>query len=140
MKPFESSFQTTANKKQALEALTTPAGIQAWWCKDSDIAESVGQSHHMRFDKQGTLVNMHFKVDKITDSEVAWTCTKNDNPVWVGSTLVWTIEESGSETTVHFVHDGFNAGGPPYEATMEGWVMFMKSLKSVMDGGKGTPF
>ncbi len=141
MKPFTESFKTPATPKQAYDAVATAAGIQEWWCRDCDIATRVGGKHHMRFDKEGTRVNMQFKVDELVPNErVSWTCTENDNPVWVGSTLTWEIQPAGDGAEVSFRHDGFAAGGPPYEATLQGWVMFMKSLESVLAGGQGTPF
>ena len=140
MKPFEAKFETAGAVGEVMAAVTTKAGIQKWWCKDCDIASKVGGTHEMRFDKNGTLVNMKFRVDTLGEREVSWTCTSNDNPVWVGSTLRWTAESTPGGTEVSFIHDDFAAGGPPYEATLEGWVMFMKSLKTSLDGGQGTPF
>jgi uncharacterized protein YndB with AHSA1/START domain len=141
MKPFKQSFKTPAAPQEAYAAAATAAGLQAWWCKNCDIASSPGGQHHLRFDKQGTLVNMHFVVDELVPNErVSWTCTKNDNPVWVGSKLTWEVSPSGDGAEVSFSHDGFAAGGPPYEATMQGWVMFMNSLQAHLSGGKGSPW
>ena len=141
MRPFTHSFSSTASPEAAYAAVATKPGIQAWWCKDCDIAAQTGGTHHMRFDKQGTLVNMQFRVDELQPgAAVAWTCTQNDNPVWNRSTLRWTIKESGEGSKVSFEHSGFAGGGPPYEATLEGWAMFMQSLESHLAGEKGTPF
>ena len=141
MKPFKYSFESVASPEAAYAAVATRAGLQGWWCKDCDIANEPGGSHHMRFDKQGTLVNMHFVVDELHEPKsVVWSCTDNDNPIWKGSTLSWTIAPAPKGSRVSFVHEGFAQGGPPYEATMEGWSMFMKSLESYLAGGKGSPF
>jgi uncharacterized protein YndB with AHSA1/START domain len=141
MKPFKHSFESPASPQAAYEAVATKPGIQGWWCKDCDVATKAGGSHHMRFDKQGTLVNMRFIVDELDENKsVVWTCIDNDNPIWKGSTLTWTFAKSPEGSRVSFVHDGFADGGSPYEATMQGWVMFMKSLETYLAGGQGSPF
>jgi hypothetical protein len=70
---------------------------------------------------------------------VEWTCTQNTNPIWPGSKLVWQVEPAPRGSVVHFSHDGFSAGGPPYDRTVEGWQLYMDSLKAYLDGGEAQP-
>jgi uncharacterized protein YndB with AHSA1/START domain len=140
MEALKYDFSTSASPESLFAAAATPAGVQAWWCKDCDISTDVGGRHDLRFDKQGTLVKMSFDVTELAENRrVAWKCVSNDNPVWVGSTLVWEIEKTDAGARLRFVHDEFADGGPPYEMTAAGWPRFIDSLKSHAEGGPGDP-
>ena len=84
---------------------------------------------------------MKFRDDALDgERRVAWSCTDNANPEWVGSALTWEITPRDGGSRLTFTHDGFAAGGPPYEMTAEGWKHFMASLKSYADTGSGQPW
>lgn len=138
-KPLTYEFSTPAPPSALYEAISTQAGLRAWWCKDCDIAAEVGGKHALRFDKQGTRVNMGFELTELSEGRVVWKCTSNDNPVWVGSSLAWDIRSEGGDTRLTLTHDGFAGGGPPYEMTAEGWNRFVDSLKEVAEGRAGNP-
>jgi hypothetical protein len=70
---------------------------------------------------------------------VVWACTANDNPAWIGTKLTWEVAPDRGGSTVRFTHDGWQQGGPLYDATVEGWQMFINSLQAYLDGGKATP-
>lgn len=140
METLEYGFTTKAAPEAIYSAVSTPDGIRAWWCKDCDISTEVGGRHDLRFDKQGTLVRMGFELTELSPGRrVAWKCVANDNPVWVGSTLTWSVEPDGEDSKLTLVHDGFAGGGPPYEMTAEGWHRFVDSLKAVAEGRVGNP-
>ncbi len=126
------------------EALSTQAGIQGWWAQDSDIAESTGQVSHMRFNKEGTIVEMQFRVDQLEAGQrVAWTCVANPNPAWIDTVLSFDIRPQGDGAAVTFIHGNWDAqweGQPPYQMTKDTWPHFMQSLKSYCETGSGEPW
>ncbi len=129
-------FETTATAARFREALCTSEGVKGWWSRDCDIAGHVGGVHELRFQKGDRQVTMRFRVDVIGNERVAWTCTENGNPVWVGTTLEWRLKEG----QLYFSHAGFAEDrSPPYKMTADGWPAFMGSLKSWLGGGKGSP-
>ena len=136
MKPIQIELSIDAPKEKILAALITPEGIQGWWSKDSDIGTKVGEMMDMRFDKQGQKVNMSFKIEENGPDQAKWNCTKNDNPVWVGTNIIWDL----SGKTVKFSHEGFTQGRPPYDMTAQGWQHFCNSFKSFVETGKGQPW
>ncbi len=140
MPAIKHTFSTLAAPPRLFEALSTTEGLQSWWCKRCELSAAEGGQHRLRFDKGGQPIEMTFELSESrTNERVVWTCVKNDNPAWVGSTLVWEIEgdEQGSE--LRFVHDNFADEGPGYRGTVSGWPRFVASLQRVAMGEAGDP-
>lgn len=94
MSDIQHEIESGASASAAYDALTTAAGLQGWWAKDCDVGQGVGDEHELRFVKQDRLVAMRFRVEVLEPgARVRWTCIDNGNPIWVGSTLEWTLEE-----------------------------------------------
>ena len=142
MEPIKHQLSVKAAPETAYAAFATGAGIKAWWCTDSEVGESKGASSKLRFAKPDAPrpVVMQFETETVEPSgRVVWACTANDNPAWVGTKLTWEVAPNGGGSTVSFTHDGWKEGGPLYDATVEGWQMFIASLQAYLDGGKATP-
>ncbi len=140
MQPIEHRIVTPATARTAYDAVATDAGIKGWWAKVGAVAEDVGGTVELHFTKEDRNVTMTFRVDALQPERlVRWVCTDNGNPVWKGSTLTWTIDDRGNDRLVRFAHAGFAGGGPPYDMTVDGWKVFMKSLEGYLAGRGGTP-
>jgi hypothetical protein len=140
VKPITHEFSTQATAKAAYDAVATSTGIKGWWAKVGEVAEHVGGTTELRFDKGGQVAVMRFRVDLLDPNRtVRWTCVENVNPVWPETTLTWTISDAGDHRVVRFVHEAFKAGGPPYDMTVEGWKPFNASLESFLAGRGGSP-
>ena len=135
MSDIHHEIQTNATRAAITEALTTQAGLQAWWATQTDLD---GDAVTMTFDKEGRTVVMKFRVDEVVPGErIRWTCTDNGNPVWPGTTLTWTLDGP----TIRFTHAGFKeTASVPYSMTVEGWRHFCTSLQAHLDAGSGAPW
>jgi len=115
-------IDTTPDKAYA--ALTEQPGYLGWWSKDCQIADSVGGESRLRFDKQGSIVNMRFRIDaKEPKGRVQWTCISHDMNSWIGTTLNWTITGDAGGVSVALLHDGWKSETPP-EMVAQGWKHF----------------
>jgi uncharacterized protein YndB with AHSA1/START domain len=124
---------------QVFQALTEQAGYNGWWSKDCQIGTRPGDEASLRFNKEGNIVSMRFRVDDIVaEKEVRWTCVAHDMPSWVGTSLRWGLEADGPRTEVTFVHDGWK--GDPPEPVVQGWRHFLGSLRSWVEAGQGQPW
>lgn len=140
MEDLEYEFVTSAEPAVVYRAVASEAGHRAWWAMDCDVGDAMGSTCEMRFNKNGSLVLMKFRIDALHEDRcVRWTCTDNDNPAWKGSTLEWRIDEHDGKTRLRLVHAGFATGGPPYEGTKAGWPHFMTSLRNYVEGRGGSP-
>ncbi len=141
MDAIRQTLSLAVSAAETFAAIATPVGQQGWWCKDSDIATRVGGESELRFNKDGNIVTMRFRVDELDkDHRVTWTCVANDHPMWIGSTLMWEITAGGERSSLEFTHDGLEGDGAPPEMITDTWTHFMSSLKSYVETGQGQPW
>ncbi len=140
---IEQNLQINAPVETAYKAVASLQGIRGWWSKNSAVSESVGGTHHLHFVKEEQTVSMHFEVKELLANErVVWVCTANDNPAWVDTLLTFELEKSGGGVAFRLLHDNFDQsweGAPPFEATVQGWGVFLNSLKMYCESGNGQP-
>ena len=140
MEAITHDLAVSAEARSSYDALATPAGIRGWWAKNSDVGEAIGSPIELRFTRADMSAVMNFDLTGLEPGHsVEWTCTANSNPIWVGSKLIWLIETAVRGSVVHFRHEGLSEGGPMYEATVQGWQLFMASLQAYLDGGVAHP-
>jgi uncharacterized protein YndB with AHSA1/START domain len=127
------------SKEKVFDALTSPAGYRSWWSKDCQIAEKPGGESRLKFDKNGTIVSMRFRVDEIVpEKSVRWTSIAHDMESWIGTRLNWSLAADGRATEVAFEHDGWKGDAP--EPVVQGWRHFVASLRSFVETGQGQPW
>jgi uncharacterized protein YndB with AHSA1/START domain len=133
----EVRINTTAAKAYA--ALTSQPGYRAWWNAVAEVPDSVGAEAKLRFVKDGSPVNMRFRIDEMRSNEsVRWTCIAHDMQNWVGTSLTWRIQEAAGSVVVSLDHEGWKDAGP--EPVKQGWNHFLGSLKSYLETGTGQPW
>lgn len=136
-------LQIYASAQTIKDAVATQQGILGWWSKDCQVGEKEGQSSLLKFDKQGTMVEMGFETQVLEDDKVVWECTANANPAWIGTKIITEISSADKGSTVRFSHAGFDdkwAGQEPFEMTKQGWEHFVNSLVSYCETGSGQPW
>ena len=138
------NLQIGASPATVYNAVATQNGIKGWWSKDCSVGESEGLNSNLKFDKQGTIVEMGFQTLTLTPNKrVVWECTENANPAWIGTQIVTEITESAEGSQVVFSHAGFEEkwkGQDPFEMTKQGWEHFVDSLVSFCEKGVGEPW
>src|SRR5882762_7151953 len=96
MSAIKDEIRIQGSAGKVYEALSRQAGYRAWWNKAGEVPEVVGGEAKLYFVKDGTPVNMRFRIEEMNLNEgVRWTCTAHDMPNWVGTTLSWRIKETG---------------------------------------------
>jgi uncharacterized protein YndB with AHSA1/START domain len=139
MSSIKDELQIQATAGDVYAALTQQAGYRGWWNAVAEVPDAVGAEVQLRFVKDGSPVNMRFRIDNLQPSVgVKWTCIAHDMPSWVGTTLDWKLSEQAGGVLVSFEHAGWKDGGP--DAVAQGWKHFLGSLKSYVESGKGQPW
>jgi uncharacterized protein YndB with AHSA1/START domain len=108
MSSIKQEIQIAAPQGAVYTALSTQAGYRGWWNAVGEVSERVGGEAQLKFVKDGTPVNMQFRIDALQPNEaVRWTCTAHDMPSWVGTTLDWKLSQQGDTVLVSFEHAGW---------------------------------
>ncbi len=138
------NLKIKASANTVYDAVASENGITGWWSKDCKVGEETGANSVLNFDKNGTIVTMHFRTVELSpERKVVWECTENPNPSWIGTKVVTEIQSINEECHVFFSHTGFDdkwKGQDPFEMTKDGWKHFVESLVNYCETGKGQPW
>jgi len=137
-------LKINATAETIYNAVATKKGITGWWSKDCSVGESKGGSSLLKFDKEGTIVEMGFRTTELSpNKKVVWRSTENGNPAWLGTEIITEISEEQKGCKVIFLHAGFEEkweGQDAFEMTRQGWDHFVGSLVSYCEKGQGQPW
>lgn len=127
-------FDVPATNKEALhEALTSVKGLSEWWTTKT---ESLGKQT-LRFHFGGGYFK-EFTIEKESPEKVVWKCIKG-NPEWLDTMISFEMQEDGDKVTVHFRHSKWKEQSSMYGICNYHWALYMKSLKDLVETGKGNP-
>ena len=122
------------------KALTTREGLAAWWTKDTQGESKVGGHLKFRFSAGGVeLGGFDMKVLELEPARrVLWQVV--DGPEeWVGTKINWELKQDGDYAVVLFSHQHWKQPVEFMSHCSTKWAIFLMSLKSLVETGKGAP-
>jgi len=122
------------------KALATREGLAGWWTTNTQGEGSVGGVMQFRFSAGGAEIGgFTMKVTALEPGKnVRWQVI--DGPEdWVGTTVNWELKREGDYTIVLFKHQGWKAETESMHHCSTKWAIFLMSLKSLVETGKGEP-
>jgi uncharacterized protein YndB with AHSA1/START domain len=119
------------------KALTTCEGLSAWWTDNTKAENKVGGVLKFRFGKRG---GFDMKVLELkSDQRVRWQVV--DGPEeWIGTKVSFDLKQDGDYTIVLFKHQGWKEPVEFMHHCSTKWAIFLISLKSLLETGKGAPY
>ncbi|HSC13803.1 MAG TPA: SRPBCC domain-containing protein [Gammaproteobacteria bacterium] len=120
----------------AYKALATRDGLAAWWTNDTRGESEVDGVLEFRFAPHG---GFDMKVLELEPRKrVLWKVV--DGPKeWIGTRIRWELREDGDYTIVMFKHEGWKEPVEFMHHCSTKWGVFLLSLKSLVENGKGAP-
>jgi hypothetical protein len=86
------------------------------------------------------LAQLTFKVlDLVPDHRVGLKCVSGPSP-WVGSALAVVLEPADDQVFVTLTHSNVDPADQSYLYFNTKWPVYLLSLKSLIETGKGTPY
>jgi uncharacterized protein YndB with AHSA1/START domain len=127
-------IQTTPDR--LYEALTTQQGLAGWWTPQVKAEPIVGALNEFNF--AGTTLT--FRVDQLEPARhVAWSSVQVP-PDWEGTRVLFDITPGDDTVNLRFSHAGFASPGGSFGGTSYVWAQYVRSLKLLLETGKGEPF
>jgi hypothetical protein len=125
----------SSSPHQAYQALTTREGLSGWWTDDTKGESDVGDVLQFRFGAGG----FDMKVLELEPAKhVQWQVV--DGPAeWIGTKVNWDIRQEGDWTIIVFKHQGWKEPVEFMHHCSTKWGVFLLSLKSLLETGKGAP-
>jgi uncharacterized protein YndB with AHSA1/START domain len=117
-------------------ALATVEGLSGWWTRDTRGESKVGGVMRFRFGTGG----FDMKVRELGPAKrVLWQVI--DGPEeWVGTKISFDLKQNDDWTIVLFKHEGWKEPVEFMHHCSTKWAVFLLSLKSRLETGKGAPW
>lgn len=127
----------TASPDNVYRTLTTRDGLAGWWTTDTKgEGDQVGNIIEFRFGNDG----FDIKVKKLqAPTQVEWEVL--DGPQeWIGTTISFELKQEGDYIILLFKHLNWKEPVEFMHHCSTKWAIFLMSLKSLVETGKGAPF
>ena len=123
----------SASPDAVYEALTARESLCAWWTSDTQGESKVGGVLKFRFGNGG----FDMKVLELEPAKrVLWQVV--DGPEeWMGTKVSFDLKQEGDWTIVLFKHQGWKEPVEFMHHCSTKWAVFLLSLKSLLETGKG---
>lgn len=122
--------------QKVYQSLTTSQGLAGWWTAGtSGEGDTVGNTIEFRFGAGG----FDMKVTDLTSPTfVEWEVVKGPEE-WMGTTLSFELKQDGEYTILLFKHLNWKEPVEFMHHCSTKWAIFLMSLKSLLETGKGNP-
>lgn len=127
----------SSSPNNAYKALTTIEGLSGWWTDETKGDSKVGGTIKFRFGERGFFDMKVLELDFA--KRVLWQVV--DGPAeWIGTRVSFDLKQEGDWTVILFKHQGWKEPGEFMHHCSTKWAVFLMSLKSLIESGKGAPY
>jgi uncharacterized protein YndB with AHSA1/START domain len=120
---------------QVYAALSTTEGLAGWWTEDVSGTTDVGGVVKFRFQTGGFDMEIA-ELDPM--KHIRWKVVGGPEE-WIGTTIDWQLKQADDYTVVLFRHLGWREPVEFMHHCSTKWAVFLMSLKSLVENGKGAP-
>ncbi|MBM9913313.1 MULTISPECIES: SRPBCC family protein [Stenotrophomonas] len=129
-----------AASAQVYQALASPEGIAAWWAEDTTGDRHPGGTVTARFTAKGQEIGaMQMKLLQLQPNELVLWEFIDGPPEWIGTTARFALHQDGDYCIVLFTHEGWKERVEFMHHCSTKWAIFLMSLKSLLETGRGQP-
>jgi len=117
-------------------ALASIGGLADWWTEDTTGESVVGGQIRFTFGEKGFFLMR--VLDLVPGRKVLWEVI--DGPEeWIGTKVRFELDQQEDYTVVMFRHEGWKEVAEFMHHCSTKWALFLMSLKSLVETGKGQP-
>jgi uncharacterized protein YndB with AHSA1/START domain len=130
-------FPIKASPAEVYRAITTPAGLDAWWTKRSSGEPREGAEYELWF---GPEYDWRARVIRAaSDSEFELAMTRADDD-WRGTRIGFRLTPRADDTWVQFHHTGWPAANEHYRISSHCWAMYLRVLRRFLEHGESVAY
>ena len=131
-------IKSSADKVYA--ALATRDGLANWWTANTQGESKVGGVLQFRFRADGREIGgFDMKVLELQPGRrVLWEVVDGP-PEWIGTKIDFQLKQEDEYCIVLFKHEGWKEPVEFMHHCSTKWAIFLMSLKSLLETGKGNP-
>ena len=126
----------SSSLEDVYKALATVDGLSLWWTSDTQGDSKVGSVLQFRFGGGG----FDMKVLELDPARhVLWQVVEGPRE-WLGTKISFDLRQQGDWTIVLFKQQGWKEPVEFMHHCSTKWGVFLLSLKSMLETGKGAPY
>jgi uncharacterized protein YndB with AHSA1/START domain len=130
-------FPIRAPVSRVFDSVSTPAGLDQWWTKQSTGTRQEGAVYALQF---GPGFDWRATVSKCAPgSAFELTITRADAD-WMGTRVGFQLEPRENGTRVRFRHTGWPTANEHYRISCYCWAMYLRVLKRHLEHGENVPY
>jgi hypothetical protein len=121
-------------------AQATREGLADWWTNNTQGESKVGELLQFRFSADGSEIGgFDMQVLELDPAKrVRWQVI--DGPAeWIDTNISWDLKQEGDYAVILFKHQGWKEPVEFMHHCSTKWAIFLMSLKSLLETGKGAP-
>ena len=125
---------------EVYKALTAREDLANWWTNNTQGESNVGGSLKFRFSAGGTEIGgFDMKILELQPAKrVLWQVV--DGPQeWIGTKISFDLKQAGDHAIVLFKHQDWKEPVEFMHHCSTKWAIYLMSLKSLLETGKGAP-
>ena len=126
-----------ASPADIYQKLCTDSGLSSWWTSDTSGAGDVGSIIHFRFGEDGPRFEV---TELVPQKRVRWRHTGDMPGGWMGTEILFELQPDEKQTIVNFSHYNWLKSDDFLAHCCTKWGVFMMSLKSSIEKGRGQPY
>jgi uncharacterized protein YndB with AHSA1/START domain len=122
------------------EAIATPEGVAGWWTTDTTGGRKAGEMVVTKFYADGKLLGgFDLKIAEARPgSRFVWEVVAGP-PEWIGSKICFDLKQEDDFIVILFKHEGWKEPVEFMSHCSTKWAVYLMSLKSLVESGKGQP-
>jgi uncharacterized protein YndB with AHSA1/START domain len=126
-------FPIKATARQVFEAVSAPAGLDAWWSQRTSGQAGQGAVYELGF---GPGYNWLARVSRyVPDSEFELELIEADGD-WTGTRVGFRLDQDKDVTRVRFYHTGWPEANEHYRVSCHCWAMYLRLLRRYVERGE----
>jgi uncharacterized protein YndB with AHSA1/START domain len=126
-----------APRHKVFQAVSSPAGLDAWWTLTSAGTPAEGQKYKLGFGPGYDWSAIVSRCIPDAEFELEFTDSHED---WDDTLLGFVLEEKDGTTTVHFHHTHWPESNEHYKVSCYCWSMYLRLLKRYVERGEIVPY
>jgi uncharacterized protein YndB with AHSA1/START domain len=129
-----------SSSDEVYKALATREGVAGWWTNNTQGESKVGGVLQSRFSAGGAEIGrIDVKVLELHPAQqVLWQVVEGPAE-WIGTKIAFELKQDGEYCIVLFKHQGWKEPVEFMHHCSTKWAIFLMSLKSLVETGKGAP-
>ena len=126
-------FPINAAQHRVFSAISTPAGLDTWWAKQSAGEPHDGAEYELGF---GPEYNWCARVTQyVPDTAFELELVRADSD-WLGTRVGFRLEARASGTWVQFYHTGWPSANEHYRTSCNCWALYLRVLRRSLEHGE----